>query len=328
MQVETRGLNVLNHGPILISIPRWKQEIKKRNQTPHVTSVGSLKSFISLPRKNGSCAVFLLPHLLTVLNIRESKQTAEISNSIVALDNLAREVDCIIDTRPANKSMELSCDSFERLGVRIAECFQHLSDTARAERLISDTLKAVNVSFRLNTESRGQVYNLRDIELRTCTTNYLLPLVQYLSSLSENRVDVTRLFFLIANYVQILDDYVDVLEDIDAHITTPLTLRWLELRSEQAIETGSDFAFNRLTSDVLTCLGRYLDEIVKESRILNSQLGRKFFVAWEEFHEQWASVPAFPSLDRCGDYLNWSVNRYRNYLNRIHRITPPFLCYS
>ena len=285
------------------------------DSTPHVTSIGELR--YSTKRNRGACAVFLAPHLSTILSIQDSELTAEISNSIVALDNLAKEVDSIIDIRASNQSAVLSFDSFENLEERIAGCFQYISDTTCAERLACETIEAVNISFHLNTVSRGQVYNLKDVELRSCTIDYLLPLVQYLASFSDVRVDVTRLFFLVANYVQILDDYVDVFKDIDANITTPLTLRWLELRNKKALGNASDFAFERLTSEVYKCLGRYLDEIDKESRSLNCQLDPRFFLAWERFHAQWIPAPESSSMGQ-----HWA------YLNRIHRLTPPLLCYS
>jgi hypothetical protein len=214
MHHEINGFVVQVESPMLTlsSMPSWKKGIKNvRYMTPQVSPAENSHYCTNLKRVisrtgHGSSSSFLVPYLLSLLNMRPSALTTGVSNSIIALDCLAKRVDCVIDSNPSTSRGTLSYESFDGLEERIASCFQHIADKKCSDRLLRETFEAVNVSFHLNTARRGQVYNLWDIELTACTTHYLIPLVKYLSSLSAPSVEVTPLFFLIANYVQILVD--------------------------------------------------------------------------------------------------------------------------
>ena len=160
--------------------------------------------------KDSNAAYHLTPFLIKVLGIGESSLTIAISKSIVDLDNLAQQIDAEIDVENSTMPIGLNYNNFENLELKIVECFSHLSNAENLEKLISDTLECVNRSFKYNTSERHLIYNFRNTEFCGCTTYYLFPLVKYLFTHSKFQTKNERLFFLVANYIQLLDDYIDV----------------------------------------------------------------------------------------------------------------------
>jgi hypothetical protein len=200
--------------------------------------------------------------------------------------------------------------------LNIVECFSHLNGFPQLEKLIAETLRCVNTSFKYNTIERYSIYNLKNIEFKGCTTFYLFPLLNYLFSHSPFKAKNERLFFLVANYIQILDDYIDIFDDIDLKIKTPITIRFYEIESSFIYREKN--AFDILTNEVQYILLSYLNAIKTETLLINKNINDELFKEWNLFNTRFQAIH-FP--------LNSNITEQKKYLKTIHGIIPPIICY-
>ena len=270
-------------------------------------------------RKESNAAYHLVPFLLKVLDIEKSEMTDAISKSIVDLDDLAQQIDSVIDTKDNCISQKNNYTDFDNLELNIIECFSHMTGSAQLEKLILDTLKCVNKSFKYNTVERPRIYKLKTTEFEGCTTYYLFPLVEYLFSHSKFQTKNQHLFFLVANYIQILDDYLDVFEDTDLQIKTPITIRFKEIVENNITNPKTQSCFQLLTDEVFVTLIKYLSEIQTEAKQINEHLPVGLFNEWEKFHEDFQNIK-FPNKS--------TEKKLKEYQKEILRRVPQIVCYT
>ncbi len=271
--------------------------------------------------KEGKASEHIVPFFLETFEIKRTKLTNSISNVIVELDNLALQIDKVIDDSNVKITGTPTFENFKNLENKIIDCFSPLVGQPGLESLIIDTLKSVNISFKFNTTRRHLIYNFnKGVSYSGCTTFYLFPLISYLGLQSPNHFDVKHVFSLISNYIQILDDYIDVFDDINLKIVTPVTKRLQEIENREKIINTGQSSLEILTSDVIFKLRDYLDEIeIEITRIRgNNKNNNVFLNNWHKFHDDFSKV-LFP--------LTHSLIEDLNYLQKIHEITPPFICY-
>jgi len=270
-------------------------------------------------RRESNAAFHLVPFLLKVLEIEKSELTDAISKSIVELDDLAQQIDAVIDIDNSPISNELSYTKFKNLELKIVECFSYFTGLPKLEILIADTLKCVNTSFNYNTVGRHTIYNLKNTEFNGCTTFYLFPLVKYLFSLSKFAVTNERFFFLIANYIQILDDYIDVFDDRDLQIKTPVTDRLHELESSHPKHHKTESSFQLLTDEVFETLYKYFYAIQFEAKQINKNISNEVFSEWQIFHNDFQKI-IFP--------MKANEKELKKYQKEIMIRIPQIVCYT
>ena len=269
--------------------------------------------------KEKKAAYHLVPFLAKIIGIEESNLTKAISKSIIDLDNLAKNIDGDIDSDSSYIPKELTYNKFKNLEMRIVDCFSYLTGSPELENLITETLKCVNISFKYNTVERTLIYNLKNSQYNGCTTFYLFPLVKYLFSQSKLQIKSEHLFFLVANYIQILDDFIDVIEDKKSNIKTPITNRLDEINSLKKYTEEGECSFQLLTIEVFEILLRYFNDIQLESKQINKNLPHEVFKEWEIFHNDFRAIK-FPSEKNEYDF--------KIYQNKILERIPQIICYG
>lgn len=275
-----------------------------------------LTNFGVKSRKESNAAYYLVSFLLKILGIEKSELTDAISKSIVDLDDLAQQIDSKIDIDSSSISKKLNYANFKNLELNIVECFSHLSGSPHLEKLIADTLKCVNSSFNYNTIERHNIYNLKNTEFNGCTTFYLFPLVEYLFSQSKFQVKNYSLFFLMANYIQILDDFIDVFDDRNLQIKTPITVRFEELEATSVFR--KQVAFEVLSIEVQNALETYLKVIKAETVVINRNINYELFEEWNLFHSRFQAL-RLP--------CNSNTTEQQKYLKQLQNIIPAIICY-
>ncbi|MEO8648773.1 MAG: hypothetical protein ABI539_06370, partial [Acidobacteriota bacterium] len=187
---------------------------------PLTTKKPAKKSYYLAPQhfrinfKRANAAQMMIPFLLELLDIRESVRTRAISDSVVELDNLARQFDTAIDTTGLGIKGPISVGDFEGLESGVIGCLEGLSNYKSYKQLVKETIDCVNLSFRFNTIDRYRIYDLNSPKSIGCTTYYLLPLINELFAIKRTGSKAAKLFLLTANYLQVLDDFVDLPADI------------------------------------------------------------------------------------------------------------------
>lgn len=286
----------------------------------NVNSSNSIIADLGIKRCKESNAAFLLvPFLLKILDIQKSDLTIAISNSIVDLDNLAQQIDAKIDIEDGITSNEINYTKFEILELNIIECFSHMIHTPHLEKLIVETLECVNTSFKYNTVKRHSIYNLKNTEFDGCTTFYLFPLVKYLFNQSKYQIKNERLFFLVANYIQMLDDYIDVFDDKKLKIETPVTIRFNKIISSKCQKNNLADSFAILSKEILQSLNRYFQEIQIEVSRINKYFSIDLFDEWNIFHTYFQNTEV--SLD-------WNEIDLKKHLKKLHKKIPQIICYT
>ena len=270
--------------------------------------------------KKGKASEYAVPFFLKVFDLKETSLSNSISNCVTNLDNLAIQIDSLIDSKEFQSTSDLSIEKFDDLENKIIDCFNPLSGQPILAQLIAVTLDYVNTSFYLNTSKRHLVYILeRDALCVTCTTMYLIPLMQYLSTLSKTPVEINRIFIPMANYIQLLDDFIDVFNDINSNIATPVTERFFKISHNLSALPTIESSFGVLTYDVKQKLDDYLKVIEQEiHKICGKKKANDILRDWRRFHYVFPNIPV-PPRDN-----NWEQ---LNYLRDIYNITPPMLCY-
>lgn len=274
-------------------------------------------SIILKGQKERYASYHLVPFFLRFLGLKESEMTKAISKSIVDLDELAQQIDAVIDNKSNSVSDYFTFQNFKGLEIKIVDCFSYLSDSPQLHNLITDTLVHVNKSFKYNTVDRHLIYNLKNSDCNGCTTYYLFPLIKYLFSFSQHTLLNEHFLILTANYTQILDDFIDLFDDIKFNIKTPITVRLKQI--ERSFEfSRRKTAFEILAVEVIFCLNSYLSEIQIEAKRLNNNMPDYLFSEWNKFHKQLEMIQVPRSL---------SKEAQKKYLKIIHEITPPVICY-
>jgi hypothetical protein len=260
-----------------------------------------------------SAAQELVPLLASILELPTNIHVRAAHEAVVALDNLAKQVDSLIDAVPIEPGTDGYClEDFDRLQAAIIGCFNHFPKSLELQKLIGETIRSVALSFKFNTVERQEVYHLDNTEANGCTMFYLLPLFNYILALAQHSPN-PRFFVLFANYVQMLDDFVDVFEDEAIGIATPVSMRLSRLNGT----IGRHLAFRTLSTQVLSGLRKHLICIRTELADLNLEI--EILTEWDRFHSRLGEI----SLPNAGDHASEI-----RYLRRIKKLTPTMLCYS
>jgi len=268
----------------------------------------------------GRASEHIGPFILDVYDIKESYVTQLITKCIIKLDNLAIQIDTLIDSTKIETHSIDSVVFFDRLDSKVINCFDELKDFAEYNKLVSSTLDCVKLSLKFNTKERHLVYNFRKSnQYSSSTMYYLYPLIKYLTSFSEISHDPKHVFLLITNYIQLLDDFVDIYSDIAYGINTPVTKKFIEIQKTFKPSPDIEIPFVQLIVDVKIKLDALLQSINLEIvKINRKQYGQEILKEWYKFHNYINLLPIPLNnnfIDEC------------EYLKKIHNVTPPLLCY-
>jgi hypothetical protein len=274
----------------------------------------------SKKNKGGRASEHMVPFFMKILDSKESNLTNAISQCIIDLDNLAINIDSQIDAPGSQLINGAAIDRFDNLESKIVDCFHPLSHIPEFRDLIIETINCVNISFRFNTTQRHLLYNFdSDIYFGGCTTYYLFPLVKYLSSLTSRVIDIDNIFLLAANYIQLLDDFIDVFDDIDLKISTPVTAKFIENIQNQTVFSDQS-AFEILIVDVKKRLDDYLKILDMEIyKIRDQKSSAPLFFELHRFHSELAMITLKKGNDRI---------IMKQYLQEVFEIIPPIVCYT
>jgi hypothetical protein len=231
--------------------------------------------------------------------------------AVVGLDNLAKQVDQLIDVPNESSQHPRRITDLDSLEQDILHCFQRFPESARKQRLVDETRLQVELSFKLNTTERHALYSLANTRSNGCTTAYLLPLADFMFEVA-NRPSNPDVFVLFSNYIQMLDDFVDVFDDISLGIRTPVSVRLAQLR-----HIVQDRSFNVLAGEVNEALDLYLEAILGFVPILADPRIAGF--DWRQFNARVRAISPPMLRDWSGEV---------SYVRRIRKIIPPILCYS
>lgn len=274
----------------------------------------------SFKKIHGNASEYIVPFILNIYNIKESELTKAISKCIIDLDNLAIKIDSIIDSKNYKGFTSLSIRDFNGLSKKIEACLIHLKDRKNHGQLVEFTINCINVSFKYNTTERHLVYDLgTNISSSRCTTFYLYPLIDYLIRSNKKQVNSKPIFILLANCVQLLDDFVDLFHDVDSEISTPISKRFIEIYSTNLTSAFVQTPFTLLVNEVKIKISCFLNEIINEIKnIEDCQRNKKILAEFYSFYSELEDIPVPSSNNRLVQ---------ENYLQRIYNIIPPILCY-
>ena len=221
-----------------------------------------MSSLIEVPVVgNTQSSRLLVPFLVGLYGIEQSPIVSAINTSVQKLDNLAIEVDTILD----ENNPESSIPDLEE---KVSECLSDLSNLINTERLHQEIMDDISKSLMWNTSGRSRVYCLSGGKRLGSTMLYLRPLMHLLVSQAlMGKWSIARpLFIEIANYVQFLDDVSDLHEDIDAGIKTPVTIAY-ETNSKEGflsiIRSHSQITLNGIRKRIATIAG---EDFLRESK--------------------------------------------------------------
>jgi len=273
------------------------------------------------PKRNSSRASeYITPFILKVYRISENPLTLSISKCITDLDNLAIQIDTIIDSKKTQIRSTLSVENINGLESKIVNCLNYLKGLKGYYELVSSTLDCVNLSFKFNTIDRHKIYDFsKNTNYSCCTTYYLFPLIRYLTSIYNVSFDPRHIYLLIANYVQMLDDFVDLFLDIKSGIRTPITEEFVEVKHLFIPSSDVQTPFTALVNNVKLKLAEILHEIdIEICRVGGKQHSYDILKGWYKFHYNMEILPV-PTQNNLFDQLQ--------YLKKLNDITPPMLCY-
>jgi hypothetical protein len=255
---------------------------------------------------------FVIPFLLSIYNVQPSNLTKSVSRTIVSLDNLAQVVDSKLDS-PNSYGKNVSTSSFANLEKQILECFSPLNGIINIEDLYADTLKAVNVSFELNVLKRQEVYSLQDCNsFLGCTMYYALPLVNFLNTVYSPS-EIRKSYCLLSNFIQAVDDFADIFQDLSEGILTPVTTRYSSYQSQNAPDV-----LLAVQNDVLNFLEATLSELTIEIYQVSKKDNNLFIAELKKFVGDFRKME-LPANNR---------DQQERYLLKMVDITPPILCYT
>jgi len=260
---------------------------------------------------------YLASFMEDLFNIANPSVVKAFNECIHNLDSLAIKIDDIIDNKDYPNASKFSVDSFENLDNEIMNCLNSITNTS--PKLVSkqEIMIAVNKSFTYNTEKRSEIYSLDNLEMIGCTAYYLMPLASKMALFGRHPYS-ENFFLLYANCIQLIDDCIDVFEDIEKNIQTPVTQEFHKL----ALEFSQDFsgiAFNMLTKKVLNRLDDFLNEMEIEAIKNKYNNFELYLYQWREFHAM-SSLILLPNSD--------NLTEQKRYLETIHGIVPPMLNYT
>ena len=306
----------------LNNLEKTKRQISFPNETketpPQIVSPDNFyKTFNS---KRGKASEHIVPFVLKIFQLNETDLSRAVAASIYKLDNLAIKIDSLIDLPKTYKIQSYSILDFKDLETEIIDCLLPLREYAGFEKLVNSTLDYVNISFKYNTSERHIIYDLNEgTDFSSCTTYYLYPLIKYLIETENIQISPKRIFLLIANYVQLLDDTNDVFEDIRAGIKTPIS-SMLVKKENSFIDYESPLPpFLQLINDVKRKTNEITQAITQAINDLNGeQYCSEIMAEWNNFQYLLNLFPV-PFRNNRKEQLE--------YLKNIKYITPPMLCY-
>lgn len=268
----------------------------------------------TIKRNNKYATNQIVPFLMKILEVEESQFTEDVSDSVIKLDQLARFVDNKIDSNELRSNQfESICDF--KIQQSVKSCFDNFTNSSLKDRLIKETLLAVKKSISYNTIFRHNLYKIDSISFTSCTMFYLFPLLKSLNTVSKLKLTDTALF-LVATYIQILDDFVDIIDDLSFRNDTPLTKRYFEIRNENI--SIIDFStFSVLAKEIQKGLNLYYETIKVEISKINENID-DLFAEWDMFQIKLANIP----LHNNGDF---NISRY---LISVKKEIPAIVCYA
>lgn len=273
-------------------------------------------------KSNGECSSELIVQfIMRVFRIDSSNLTGAIEKTLINLDLLARRIDKVIDLDPLSYSASPTISSFKSLEQDIIACFKPMFGAKDLNSLIEETFSAVQSSFEYNTSGRSTIYSLRDTNSNRCTTFYLLPIIQYLCHLStKTPQNINQLFLVFATYIQMLDDFMDVIDDFNSGILTPVTNELNELVRGDRIEPISSVNLKALKYSVESGLDLHYNAFLSELRCINNQLDDKGMLASLGSFQEFFALQSVPHTS--------SITELVDFLGIIKKNIPPLICYA
>ena len=266
--------------------------------------------------KKGSC-YHIVPFLMKLSGIENDNLSKGVSKSIIALDTLARKIDFKIDNisiNPFSDSNNLSIEKVKGLENKIVDSLHFLENENDFKKLLTDTKSAINKSFEYNTTKRHIVYNLKDFNLeKNSTMGYIEPLISFLLKKNNLPFNLDNCYRSFATYVQVLDDYIDIIEDLKNLNMTPITTRYYELSEKED-------AFKILSKEVFQKLNHVFYNLKFElQNIFEVDIIKKELLFWEKYQSEINDIQFM-------DIKNKKL--IEEFLEDFHNKTPPMLCYT
>lgn len=268
--------------------------------------------------KKAVASNFLISFICEVLSIQETDFTNKVSNTIIELDNLAIKIDSILDNDILPNTLTIQqIKENENLELKVTECFSYLKDYPNLNSLIKETLSYVDISFKYNTSLRYKVYSLDKYELtnNTCTTLYLLPIINYMSETiaPNSKSSISNIFILASNYIQLVDDFLDLFEDINSNCITPISVKFSSLRENLDM---SD-AYVQLKDIVAEKMHEYIKKINEEILIDNEF--HNILNDLDKFNKDFLKIKFHKKLSRVEIDL---------FLKNLRKSVPPIVSYA
>lgn len=275
---------------------------------------GRISNITSMGRERSS--YYVVPFFLKTFNIKKTDLTKLIHECIIELDNLAIQIDSKIDSKNSFFLEKADINSFDGLKSQIINCFDPLKNQVGIHSLIDETINYVEISFKFNTTERKIIYSFtEDDDLKRCTTLYLFPLVKYLCGLSTTKIDIYKIFVLLSNYIQLLDDFIDLFIDIELGLSTPVTERFHNINNDKK---GNQFEV--LCNDVSKKLTEYFKKIEVEISNFHGRIfSEELLYDWGYFSSELSKIPIPIDNDR---------KNHEAYLKQVSRVIPIRLFYG
>lgn len=256
----------------------------------------------------------LMPLFVDIFELSDEKLIKDVESCLVNLDNLAIEIDTLIDSNFANFKASKKIKDFAMLDYKIDDCFNPLTKYTEINHLLPKCKEYINKSLLSNTTNRHKVYSISNLSKeQNCTMYYLYPLLEFLLLKSKVDVNFNQLFVNSCNFIQIIDDFVDMYNDEESNLKTPITIRHIDLIKSDSVP------FATLAEEFKKKLKSLLFEIKSDlNAIFLTNDKFIYFHDWKVFYENLEKIPVPKQKVKSEDL---------KYLDEIIGIVPPILCY-
>jgi len=266
-----------------------------------------------------SCSIYyIVPFFLDLFEKPQSIKSIAVHKTLVALDNLAKEIDEQIDWQfdkyiKVTPSITFNSD----LKLKVIKAFTCLENHENYHKLLEQTFDCINKSFLYNTKRRHLIYELGSNKMNGSTTYYLYPILRnFIETLKPNFLS-KHLFHLFSNYIQLIDDIIDFEIDIEKGINTPVTNHFYSLRNVY----DDKFDMNRASDCIETALCSliYFYSEIKKIFHRSNSISEKALSEWDTFDSKLLK-----------QYLYSKSNNidFQKFSKELKDILPPFLCYT
>ena len=258
----------------------------------------------------------LVPFYLFVLDLSTSSFATCASECAMRLDKLARSVDACLDHKLSGTALGRT----QLLNTRIEDCLYPLIDELEYTCLLRDTKAHVRESIIANTVGRDSCYFIGGVgRTEQSTMGYLYPLIDALSTHYRRQANIDRLFLEMTIYIQLIDDFVDLLDDLNNMVRTPLTCH--------VGPSSGRFHAGKLNPVVFCNIYKLVVCKMDKLRIsIQSDLISHYGKSPDcEFFTQWDTFDLAVQTLHCK--CDFAAEEQKDFLTRFAKLVPPLFAY-